>query len=430
MIMKKVFAIITGIIFVLFLLNTLALAEESEKKPDEKAKIETKVEVHKIVKESDREIGEEQENEELEKDDEGDENDEIFYRKLFEMINRQNEQIQQLKEEIGRLRRLIEERSAPQPMNMESDIRMLEEKVRREPDNAEAHMKLGELYAKRGNINGAISQYEMVTKIKPDLNEPYIALKRLRAMRDQGRQQPMERPIDSEIQKLEEKVKQEPNNYEAYMRLGHLYEEKDRIGAAMERYQKAAKIRPDYEQPGREIDRLKAKQREPRPEMESNAGEIISLNMEFITIKTLDGNKVVAFRVPKVKKDNGEWVPNMDIVEKAKSLGEGAKVRIFWGEIEGRRVIKRIEPFKMERQEGDMPKEGYNRGEVISSNKEEVTIKNLEGETMVFRVPRVKKDNGEWVPTIDVPEKGARIKISWKMVEKRKVITHIEPLDK
>jgi hypothetical protein len=64
--MKRAFVIMIVFMFALFLLNSLTLAEEAEKKADEKAKVETKVEFYKIVKESDREIGKEGENEELE----------------------------------------------------------------------------------------------------------------------------------------------------------------------------------------------------------------------------------------------------------------------------------------------------------------------------------------------------------------------------
>jgi tetratricopeptide (TPR) repeat protein len=356
--MKRAFVITIVFMFALFLLNSLSLAEEAEKKSDEKAKVETKVEVHKIVKESDREIGKEGANEELE-DDDGENEDGVVYRELLDMLKRQNEQIQQLREEIKGLRRLIEERlqpqvrrgeGEPQPMNMESDIRMLEEKVKREPNNAEAHMKLGELYSKRGKIDAAINQYEMVTKIRPDFDPPYAALERLR---NQG------------------------------------------------------------------------KEREAQPEGEFNMGEVISSNMEYVTIKTFEGN-TVAFKVPRVKKDDGSWVSKMDIPEK------GARVKIFWNGVEGQKVIKRMEFLEKERREEARQMEEYCMGEVISSNMEEVTIKTLEnGETLTFRVPRVKKDDGSWgPPKMDIPEKGARVKISWKMVETQKVITHIEFLEK
>jgi len=386
--MKRAFVIMIVFMFTLFLLNSLSLAEEAEKKPEEKAKVETKIEIKEMGEEPIKETKEKIERVEIRRTEQGDYKVEgIASRELFEMIRRQNDQIQQLREEIMRLRRLIEERLQPQvrrgegepsrrfeqdrpreeyqmreeqryerPMDIDSEIRMLEDKVSRDPKNVDAHMRLAHLYDERGRIEAAISQYEMVTKIRPDFDPPYTALERLRGQR---------------------------------------------------------------------------REREAQSSEEFNMGEVISSNMEEVTIKTLEG-VTANFRVPRVRKDDGSWVPNMDIAQMAKSLDKGAKVKIFWNRVEDQKVIRRIEFLKMEKREEAKPMEDFNMGEVISSSIEAITIKTLEGETVTFKVPKVKKDDGAWVPNKEIGDKvssldkGTKVKIFWNKVEGEKIIKRIE----
>ena len=447
--MKRAFVITIVFMFALFLLNSLSLAEEAQKKPDEKAKVETKVEVYKMLKESDKEIGKERENEELEGEKEEYENDEgAVYRELFEMIRRQNDQIQQLKEEIMRLRRLIEGRLQPQvrrgegeqqPMNMESEIRMLEEKVRREPDNVDAHMRLGELYRQKGNINGAINQYEMVTKIRPDFDPPYSALERLRNQRKEREVQPkgefnMGEVISSNMEYVT--IKTFEGKTVAF-RVPRVKKDDGSWGPPkMDIPEKGARVKISWngvegQKVIRRIEFLEKERREEAKPMEEYCmGEVISSNMEAVTIKTLENGEILTFRVPRVKKDDGSWVLNMDIAERAKSLDKGAKVKIFWNRVEDQRVLRRIEFLNREGQGKEARLSEDFVGEVISSNMEEIIVKNSEGNTVAFRVPRVKKDDGSLVPKIDIPEKGARVKILWRGIEGQKVITRIEFLNR
>jgi len=368
--MKRAFVFMIVFMFALFLLNSLSLAEEAEKKADEKAKVETKVEVYKIVKVSDKEIGEEQENEELEDDDDGENEDEdrVAYRELFEMIRRQNDQIQQLREEIGRLRRLIEERLQPQvrrgegeqqPMNMDSEIRMLEEKVSKDPKNVDAHMRLAHLYDERGRIEAAISQYEMVTKIRPDFDPPYAALERLRNQRKEREARPegefnMGEVISSNMEYVT--IKTFEGKTVAF-RVPRVKKDDGSLVPMMDIPEKGARVRifwngVEGQKVIRRIEFLEREQREEAKPMEEYCmGEVISSSMEEVTIKTLENGETLTFRVPRVKKDDGSWVLNMDIAERAKSLDKGAKVKIFWNRVEDQRILRRIEFLNREGQE-------------------------------------------------------------------------------
>jgi hypothetical protein len=364
------------------------------------------------------------------------------------MLKRQNDQIQQLREEIKGLRRLIEERLQPQvrrgeneqqPMNMDSEMRMLEERVKREPNSVEAHMRLGELYSKRGKIDAAINQYEMVTKIRPDFDPPYAALERLRNQGKEREAQPegefnMGEVISSNMEYVT--IKTFEGNTVAF-KVPRVKKDDGSWVSKMDIPEKGARVRIFWNgvEGQKVIKRMefleKERREEAKPIEEYCMGEVISSNMEGITIRTLENGETLTFRVPRVKKDDGSWVLNMDIAERAKSLDKGAKVKIFWNRVEDQRVLRRIEFLNREGQEKEARLSEDFVGEVISSNMEEVTIKTLErGETITFRVPRVKKDDGSLVPQMDIPEKGARVKISWKGVEGQKVITRIEFLEK
>lgn len=291
--MKRVFVITMAFVFVLFLLNSMCLAEEAEKKSDEKAKIEPKMEIREFPEPV----------REFERDE-----SRILY-ELRDMIRQQNEEIRQLRDEIFRLRRMIEERMPiPQPQ------------IRRGEGRPPKRLDEG----------------------RP--REEYQRFDEKRTERPKEFERPLERPmeIDSEIRNLEDKVRRDPNNIDAHMRLARLYEDRGRIESAIEQYKIVTKIKPDFEPPYTAIRRLEARQREIRPEEEFNIGEVISSSIEEVTIKTLEG-ATVTFKVPKMRKDDGTWAPNKEIGDRANALKKGEKVKIFWNMVEGEKIINRIE---------------------------------------------------------------------------------------
>ncbi|MGB9595263.1 MAG: tetratricopeptide repeat protein [Candidatus Poribacteria bacterium] len=290
--MKRAFMITMAFIFILFSLNSFCLAEEAEKKPQEEANVEYKAEAREAFKEPVREFERER--------DEG-----RIFRELFDMIRQQNEEIRQLREEIFRLRKLIEERMpVPQPL------------IRRGEGNPPRRLDEGQP------------------------REEYQRFDEQRLDRPREFERPME--IDSEIRNLEDKVRRDPNNIDARMRLARLYEDRGKIESAIEQYKIITKIKPDFNPPYTAIKRLEARQRESRPEEEFNIGEVISSSIEEVTIKTLEG-ETVTFKVPKVRKDDGTWAPNKEIGDRANALKKGEKVKIFWNRVEGEKIIRRIE---------------------------------------------------------------------------------------
>lgn len=283
--MKRTFIITMALAFALFLSNSLSLAVEAEKKPQEEAKVEHKAETRETLKEPIREF----------ERDEG-----KILRELFDMIRQQNEEIRQLREEIFRLRQIIEGKMPmPQPQ-----IRRSEGRPPRRLDEGRPR-----------------EEYQ-------------------RSDRPREFEKPSE--IDSEIRNLEEKVRRDPNNIDARMRLARLYEDRGKIESAIEQYKIITKIKPDFDPPYTAIKRLEARQREFRPEEEFNIGEVISSSIEEVTIKTLEG-ETVTFKVPKIKKDDGTWAPNKDIGDRANALKKGERVKIFWNRVEGEKIIRRIE---------------------------------------------------------------------------------------
>ncbi len=289
--MKKAFVTIMIFTSVFFLLNFLCWAEEVEKKLDENVQKEFRTEMRDNIQEPFRQ---------LERD-----NGRVI-RELFDMIRQQNEAIRQLREEIFRLSRMIEERM-PMPLP-QSQIRRGEG---RPPRRLEERPK---------------EEYR-----RPDEQ-------RFNRLREP--EKPME--IDSEIRNLEDKVRREPNNIDARMKLARLYEDRGKIESAIEQYKIVTKIKPDFNPPYTAIQRLEARQREIRPAEEFNIGEVISSSIEGVTIKTIEG-EIVTFKVPKVMKENGVLAPNKEIGDRANDLKKGEIVKIFWTYIEGEKIIRRIE---------------------------------------------------------------------------------------
>ena len=155
--------------------------------------------------------------------------------------------------------------------------------------------------------------------------------------------------IEGQIREIEAAVERRPDDVELRMRLAHLYREVDRIEAAVVQYKAALEIDPAFDPPyhaleelGREFPDMFREKEEP---LEDSAGEVISANEAEIVLKTREG-ETVTFKVPSRRKEDGSWVLNEDFSELAKSLEQGERLIILWREVEGQRVIRRIE--KME----------------------------------------------------------------------------------
>ncbi len=158
--------------------------------------------------------------------------------------------------------------------------------------------------------------------------------------------------IEGQIREVEAAVERRPDDIELRMRLAHLYREVNRIQDATMQYKAALGIDPAFDPPYHALEELGHRFpdmfREREEPLEDSAGEVISANEAEIVLKTREG-ETVTFKVPSRRKEDGSWVLNEDFSELAKSLEPGERLIILWREVEGQRVIRRIE--KMEEAE-------------------------------------------------------------------------------
>ena len=175
--------------------------------------------------------------------------------------------------------------------------------------------------------------------------------------------------IERDIEEVQEALKRNPNDPELHTKLAHLYLEVDHLDAAVEQYKMALSINPDFDPAFRGLEELRAKypdisrelreerpegdpdiSRDPEPErpLEDNAGTVVSADKRHITLKTFEG-ETFTFRVPLRRKDDGSWVLNEDFAEYAGSLKPGTQIAIVWEEVDGNRVIRKIERMEEER---------------------------------------------------------------------------------
>ena len=240
---------------------------------------------------------------------------ERLYEKLFRELERQRNEIRELRQEIISLRRMLE-RQYPPCMMYWRGWRWEDEPERRMPER----MREGD--------------------------EPY------RERRD-AEERRVE--IKEKIKMLQEEVERNPDAIDPRMDLAHLYLELDMIDAAVGQYKRILEMEPDLDAPYKELEKLRRKfpdmfgEKDKRKEEKQNsfAGEVVSSNKEELKLKVLEGDEVVTFRVPYRKKDDGSWALNGDISEFVASLKPGQRIKLLWREgDEDRKVITRIEKMK------------------------------------------------------------------------------------
>ena len=173
--------------------------------------------------------------------------------------------------------------------------------------------------------------------------------------------------IERELNEIRSAVERDPNNPELRTKLGNVLWEVGDFHGAFEQYKTALSINPDFgpafeamerlreefpdlsrEMREREPERDREPERERERPVEDAAGTVISANKEELKLKTWEG-EIITFRVPFIRRDDGSWALNEDLAHFVGSLEPGARVGLLWEEVEGRRVIRRIEPLEEER---------------------------------------------------------------------------------
>jgi len=385
--MKRAFSILTVLVIIISLSCTFLIAEESGERRERTR--EREVEERREAQQARKKEAMEERMEQRRMR----EQPERLYERLFAELERQREEIRALREEIADMRRMLEEQHAammpsrggmrygwrrgwareqmlfrgrwePERQDAQREIDMAiretEEKVERHPDDLEVRMRLAHLYLEVERVEDAIHQYRAIQDIDPAFDPPYDALAELKhkfphLFREREEQRESERReewrpnIEGKIRELEEGVERHPDDIELRMKLARAYREAGKIEAAIMQYKVALEMRPDFAPPYKALKELgyrfpdEPRDRE-RP-LEDSIGEVISTNEKEVKLKTREGETVV-FRVPHRQKDDGSWVLNDDLSEMAKSLERSDQVKIVWQEVEGRRVIRRMERIK------------------------------------------------------------------------------------
>ncbi|MBD3184616.1 tetratricopeptide repeat protein [Candidatus Poribacteria bacterium] len=134
----------------------------------------------------------------------------IYYRLMYE-LRRQQDEIHALREEIADLREMLKDRDdyryyrryedrysyrdrreepewesyrerwerERRDPEIHMEIRELELKLRKHPEDFELHTRLGDMYREIGKDEAAIEHYKAALEIKPGFDPPYIALKEM-----------------------------------------------------------------------------------------------------------------------------------------------------------------------------------------------------------------------------------------------------------
>jgi protein O-mannosyl-transferase len=105
------------------------------------------------------------------------------------------------------------------------------------PENAEAHINLGNALSKLNRPAEADDQYRLALRLDPGLAEAHSNLGN--ALRDAGR-------IDDAVAEFQEALRLKPESADAHYGLGVAWAESGRLDDAIAQYQQAIAAKPDY----------------------------------------------------------------------------------------------------------------------------------------------------------------------------------------
>jgi hypothetical protein len=128
-------------------------------------------------------------------------------------------------------------------------------------------------------------------------------------------------------------------------------------------------------------------------------GTVVTAGEDRLVLQTNEGGQM-SLEVGKVKHEE-EWVPNADQVALLKTLKQGDKVRVAWGQDHtGHYFIREI--AKAGEGEGSQEQQtaGRVQGRVITTGEDRVVIEKHEGGQMTLEAGWVQKE-GQWVRNED-----------------------------
>ncbi len=118
----------------------------------------------------------------------------------------------------------------------QNEVNLWSDVVEKSPFKARGHNNLGTAYKDRGWIDGAVEQYEIASKLKPDYAEAHNNL---------GNAYTIKGWTDKAIEQYEIALKLRPNLAEAHNNLGFAYNNKGWTDKAVEQFEIALKLKPN-----------------------------------------------------------------------------------------------------------------------------------------------------------------------------------------
>jgi tetratricopeptide (TPR) repeat protein len=116
-------------------------------------------------------------------------------------------------------------------------IRQLENILKKNPDNAQVHNKLGLLYIKKGMVKKAEFHYSRALEIEPDMPG---------AVANMANLQVILKNYDKAETMYRKAIKLDPGNPVLYNNMGSMFAYRKMLPEAAECYRKALNIKPDY----------------------------------------------------------------------------------------------------------------------------------------------------------------------------------------
>ncbi|MEH1842754.1 MAG: tetratricopeptide repeat protein [Nostoc sp.] len=111
------------------------------------------------------------------------------------------------------------------------------------PNLAIAYNNLGIALYKQNKLDGAVAAFQKVIQLKPNIPDAYIHLSV--ALTDQNKLD----ALDAAVATLQKLIQLQPNNAYAYNNLGIALEKQKKLDAAVDAYQKAIQLNPNYASP-------------------------------------------------------------------------------------------------------------------------------------------------------------------------------------
>ena len=337
--MKRVFMIFAALTVIFGFWCTSPMAQDAGERAEESGEA-------RIERDEDSDEHAEQEGHWDEGDDDRPEG---LYERLFAELERQREENRALRSEVQHLKEEIVHLLSDQIQRQQEEIHNLRMMLEHQNEFMRGLMKEEFEIRKTREVFGA--RWD-------DKNMDEMMRMRMGMGENEGN-------IERDIGEAEEALRRNPNDPELHTKLAHLYLEVDNPDAAMKQYKIALSIDPNFDPAFHGLEELRAKypdiSREPGPDwggdpdmpnwigepeperpFEKNAGTVVSADKRQITLKTFEG-ETFTFRVPLRQKDDGTWVLNEDFAGYAGSLEPGTRIAILWEEVDGGRVIRRIE---------------------------------------------------------------------------------------